>query len=169
MSRRWLLRLCSVTYLYVARLVLFVYKALPGTYIFTYLTYPYYLHPYLISKPLYIYILTYPYTYLPTLYFAYPYTKPLYYLPLYPIYVHLYFVIGLPLLCTRYTYPYTYIYTYIYIYLFTYLAATLIFCRLLTPIYTNWAPLLCSSGMPYIFTYICTYILYIITSLFVNK
>lgn len=143
---------------------------------------PYALYIYLFNLPLYRVCFTYPiplYTYL----FIYPYTPIIYilnlplYLPLYlydylPLYLFiyaLYFVIGLPLLCIRYTYPYTYIYTYLFVYLFTYLAATRIFCRLLTPIYTNWAPLLCSSGMPYIFTYICTYILYIITSLFVNK
>lgn len=69
MSRRWLLLVCTVTYLYVARLVPPIYKALPGTspmpYIFTYLTYPYTVY---VLPTLFPYILIYLFTPIPLLY-----------------------------------------------------------------------------------------------------
>lgn len=91
MSRGWLLLVCTVTYIYVASLVPPIYKALPGTYIFTYLTYPYtvctlpipYTPIYLfIYLPLYLSLLftpiLNPYTYLPYPYITYPYTLYMY-------------------------------------------------------------------------------------------
>lgn len=143
MSRGWLQGLCAVTIIYVARLVPPIYKALPGTQ-YTYTLKPLYI--YLFNLPLYrIYLFTpkpllftyfaYPiFTSLPKslyLYLFTPILNPYTYtfaLPLYLFIYALYFVIGLPLLCTRYTYPYTYIYIYLYTCLFVYLARTGIFC-----------------------------------------